>query len=652
MKKYLNALCGIMLCLVVGIQYTSAQGKQKISVLYVGGSAEMETMGREDTDGKAVALSVKERMASFEKFLKSKFRTVKVVEGKEYTAALSDQYDVTIFDGLPTPIRPKIHEMDKDGRTIRYERAAYLPDDFDRPALCIASASREIGSSIGSKCDWFCLCLFADAHHWQKDHPIFQGPFKVKIQSEMKPTPEHAYEYAKLYGYTLPDETEMWTVQNTAHIPEYRIGMVSRPEGFLDSPETEIISSGHCAKSIDAVAIGRHANFFHWGFSGSPAYMTEAGKAVFANAIVYISQFAGQHVIARKLNEQIPTRKEAEMSKYLTSREALESMNQSNREFRQMVDSVKQSAIAKQKKGEDLNGYEKMYLNYPMDRAKEKTYAEYMKERFPNLYHIFGNDASEYQRYYEKNKGWFYPSGYSLDIDEDVRNLEIANNDIRLLETCISMLEKNEQPELATRVLHRYTLCRFATPAEWRKWFDTYRDKMFFTESGGWLWLINTQDRSIPGNDYKVLKAKKAEQDTAPQSNALTEQTVATNPENPVAVSASIQTAANGNKEVIIRMTIHTGYHTYAQIAKEDPFIPTTFQWELPEGYQLAGELKLPAFTKLNGSETTIYEGTAIFRQTITGTGNGEIKCTVSYQCCDESICLPPAKKTLSIKVE
>lgn len=36
--------------------------------------------------------------------------------------------------------------------------------------------------------------------------------------------------------------------------------------GFEDSPEAEVISSGVCAKSLDAVAIGRHGNFFHWGF--------------------------------------------------------------------------------------------------------------------------------------------------------------------------------------------------------------------------------------------------------------------------------------------------------------------------------------------------------------------------------------------------
>lgn len=645
MKKYLLL---ILLFFVVGVQSMNAQGKQKLSVLYVGGSAEIETMGGIKVDSLTLAKSIKARMASFEKFLKSRFRTVKVINGKDYIPALSEQYDVTLFDGRPVPIRPAIKEYDKNGQIIRYERAAYLPDDFDRPALCIANASEDIGRSIGTKCDWFCLCLDADVHHWVKDHPIFQGPFKVNIKPEMKSTPSSAFEYAKIYNYTLPTETEMWTVQtvNFANNPNYRIGMVSRPSGFLDSPETEIISSGTCAKSIDAVAIGRHANFLHWGFSASPAYLTEAGKSALANALVYISNFAGQRVIARKLNESIATRQVAKAKIYMASKEAWQENNLLNRQFYQIMDSIRQVAQTKLKNNEVLSSSEKIYLNALMERPKEPTYSEYLKEHFPKLYHIFGDDAAEYQCYYEKNINWFHPDeeGYNLDIDEDVRTIGIANNDIRLLDACISMLEKNENAELATRVLYRYTLCRFTSPAEWRKWYNTYREKMFFTESGGWLWLINTADANVPGNDYRVLKET--------QETEMPELTEETDNQNPVALSATANSLPNGKKELVIRMKIHSGYHTYAQVSNKDPFLPTTVEFELPEGYKPEGAMKTPAFTQLSGSETTIYTGDGAFRQLISGTGSGEIKCTVSYQCCDNDICFPPTTKTLSVTVK
>lgn len=657
MKKIFSFLF-ILLCLCA-IQPAAAQGKQKISVLYVGGSAELETKGVKKMDSLTLAKSAKVRMNSFEKFLKARFKTVKVIDAKQYTATMSDKYDVTIFDGTPTPIRPEICEYDKNGRITKYARPAYLPDNFSHPTLCIANASEDLGRSVGSKCDWYCLCLDADAHSWKKDHPIFQGPWKVNIKSEMKPTPATAIEYGKPYGEVPPAETEMWTVQTKSYIVDrnYRIGMVSRPNGFLDSPEAEIISGGVSAKTIDAVAIGRHGNFLHWGFSASPTYLTEAGKAALANAIVYIAKVGNEHIIARKLNEKIPTRKQVKMMQYLASREAWQDRTKSELIHYQLIDSIQNAVRAKIANGETPDETQKMYLSFPNPKPVAPTYATYLKQQNPTLYHFFGDDAEEYKRYYEKNIGWFYPDekGYNLDIDEDVRTLGIANNDVRLLERCISMLEKGEETALATRVLHRYTLCRFATLAEWRNWFDTYKDKMFFTESGGWLFLINTQDRSVPGNDYSVLQMQKGEakaETSQAKEEASQTQKEETDPQNPVWLAADIKQAADGNKEVVVRMKIHPGYHTYALVAEEDPFIQTEIKIELPNGYKTVGKLQLPATHRLSEGETTVFEGDNLFRQVISGKGSGIIKCIVTYQCCNQDICLPPVEKELSIKLQ
>lgn len=273
MKKILFLITAIILS--IGIQ-----AKEKVSVLYVGGSPDINSYGVGTTDSVALARSVKMRTEDFARFLKRHFTKVTAVDGKDYTPAMSDGYDVTIFDGCPTPIRPKIEEYDENGRIIKYARPAYLPDDFDRAVVCIAEASEDMGRSIGTKNDWFCLCLNNYALGWDKQHPIFKGPFKVDIVSEMRPTPEHAKEYCPIYGYTLPEQTEMWLVHKPA-TPEngMRIGMVSRPGGYLDSPDTEIISGGECAKSIDAVAIGRHGNFFHWGFSRQALRSHRAGQS-------------------------------------------------------------------------------------------------------------------------------------------------------------------------------------------------------------------------------------------------------------------------------------------------------------------------------------------------------------------------------------
>src|SRR5690606_38166286 len=76
--------------------------------------------------------------------------------------------------------------------------------------------------------------------------------------------------------------------------------LVSRDAGFLDSPDTEWISSGVNSKNPEAVAIGRHGNFFLWGFAASPTFLTDEAKLVFVNAVHYIRRFDHAAPIARK----------------------------------------------------------------------------------------------------------------------------------------------------------------------------------------------------------------------------------------------------------------------------------------------------------------------------------------------------------------
>ena len=73
--------------------------KSNVSVLYVGGSSDMETFGVK-VDSVALQKDMAERTASFEKMLKQYFKTVGVVQGKDYAPDMSDNYDVTVFEAL------------------------------------------------------------------------------------------------------------------------------------------------------------------------------------------------------------------------------------------------------------------------------------------------------------------------------------------------------------------------------------------------------------------------------------------------------------------------------------------------------------------------------------------------------------------------
>ncbi len=113
----------VAVVMTLGVVF-AAPKKQNISVLYVGGSAEFDTsFGLEGHTQEEFDASVKARMAAWESFLKEYFKTVEVVHADNYTEQMSDQYDVTIFDGHPTtPLTPKYQNRRKGD----YFRATYL----------------------------------------------------------------------------------------------------------------------------------------------------------------------------------------------------------------------------------------------------------------------------------------------------------------------------------------------------------------------------------------------------------------------------------------------------------------------------------------------------------------------------------------------
>jgi hypothetical protein len=79
----------------------------------------------------------------------------------------------------------------------------------------------------------------------------------------------------------------VWKLQ-TKDYPETDPGLVSGLYGFNDSPDAEVFARGTAGKGPDTVPLGRHANFFLWGFSAPPADMTPAAKRLFVNAVCYV----------------------------------------------------------------------------------------------------------------------------------------------------------------------------------------------------------------------------------------------------------------------------------------------------------------------------------------------------------------------------
>lgn len=621
--------------------HAQAAKKQPLKVLYVGGQTDMYEAPAEQRDS-----LVKARCDAFRNLLEQYFTSVTVLVGDQYSAEMSKNYDVTILDGRPKAITERSYERDAAGNVIKYTPASYLPADYDSPTVTIGQIGEVVGRSIGSKNDWYCLCLDAQAHHWVKEHPIFKGPFKVKMTVEECPTPEDAYHYAYYHDGPIPDTLPMWRVQTKGYKTDqgFSVGMVSRPWGYTDSPDAEYISSGVCAKTLDAVAIGRHGNFLHWGFAASPIYMTEEAKPVFANAVAYIAQFKEKPMQARKFNDRIATREYLKEIAYLVTKASYDERMESDRVWHQERVKNYKAIIAKKEAGEQLSAREKEELSYGdpgefVPRSREEYTRRYAKEFFP----MFGTDEEAYARYFKENYDYFYSEGfYNIFLDEDVKAWGIPNYKPALLDKAIRALENGTETDRANRILARYTMADFRTPAEWRKWYETYKDRMYFTESGGWKFLIDG-DASIPGNDYFEYQKRVAE-----RTNATTG--TETSDANPVVTSAKIINPNTEKPQLEVRFKIHPGYHIYAHVAGDDPYIATTVSLELPEGLT-AGEWSITRPGQFGESGTTIHEDEAKYVCPLIGHGSGPIKCKVSYQVCDSHICMPPAAKELNLAI-
>ena len=622
MKRILCVL--VLACWIMGTAVAvPVIHKQDLKVLYVGYRPDMPlpewATYRIEADRQT---DYKERMPAFEKLLGKYFTTVKTVDARDYTQAMSGDYDVTVFDALPRPLKMPVLVRDSVfGFTVSQEPGVYLTADFDRPALFVGYVSDEIGRSLGLKLDWYCLCLFWHALNIRTEHPVFHRPFDVRLTLENRPTPEDFYNYNQ--DWVLPREIPMWRVVRDSS----RIGMVSGWYGLSEGNDAEFISGGHCMKSYENMAIGRHGNFFLWGFGAAPDRMTAEAQTVFANSVDYISRFAGHKPVVRKFNYPVLRDKIRDFLTVLTP--------EGYQIYLKGVDTYNCWLVKKQedlrRSGKTLSAEEQKFMERgPM---KPWSHLEYVKKNSQfGLIYDYQMDIEAVRNFLTENMDYFncgHLSEGKLFVDEEVKELGIPNWDIRLLDTCVKMLETQRQPEKALRILKRYTNQQFNDTAQWRSWLDTCRGKLFFTELGDYKFMGDGSECI----NYAIREKEKEER--------------------PVVVSVDL--VDNGKEqEIKVCFKIQSGYHIYASGGKDCPLVLTNVAFTFPEGVRKIGELQKPASRKYAGdSEVRIYKGEVVFAQKISiqnpGNAAMQIKCIVDYQCCNADICLSPEKETHTI---
>ena len=125
----------------------------------------------------------------------------------------------------------------------------------------------------------------------------------------------------------------------------------------------------------------------------------------------------------------------------------------------------------------------------------------------------------------------------------------------------------------------------------------------------------------------------------------------------PVSWKTSVQRADDGSVQLIADATIEGNWHMYSRSSGEDGPIPTTFTFTANPRLTLKGEWSEPKahkeFSKQFNMELAYFEHKARFIQkaTVTGPGALSVEAEVSFQVCNDEMCLFPEYIPLTFKI-
>jgi hypothetical protein len=78
---------------------------------------------------------------------------------------------------------------------------------------------------------------------------------------------------------------------------------------------------------------------------------------------------------------------------------------------------------------------------------------------------------------------------YCIDSDLPAMGLQ-SNRKVETLQRLINLLDDPRHGPNARNALKRYTREPLETPQEWRAWFEKSRDRIYFTDVGGYKFLV------------------------------------------------------------------------------------------------------------------------------------------------------------------
>ncbi|MFD2257255.1 protein-disulfide reductase DsbD domain-containing protein [Luteolibacter algae] len=338
-----------------------------------------------------------ERREDFVGFLKKHFRDVSAATSDQLTMAKANQADVLVLDS-----------------TVRT-----LPERYTKAMVMIGSSAAMTGERYGSKIDWLCQCLDNEAYLVDTQHAIFKEPIEVKPTLEKKRCPHT--------GLVI----EAWKVEETQKTP----GLVASRAHFENAEDSEIISGGVNMKGVRGVPLVREAHRLLWGFIAPPREMTEEGRSVFVNAIVWIHNYDGEQQTSFKGIHE-----------------------------RETVQSVLKSPYVDR---ENLIRWFPKALLEKLNYDKEKLLSHF-KGRMDYVHVPTG--------------------GGQLTIDLDAERFGTPNHAPGSVTKWIELLG-GEEKKTAQALLYRYTGKKIRRQKHWAEWWEANRDHLVFSDSDGYRFV-------------------------------------------------------------------------------------------------------------------------------------------------------------------
>jgi hypothetical protein len=230
------------------------------------------------------------------------------------------------------------------------------------------------------------------------------------------------------------------------------VGMVSDGHGFEDSPDCERISGGINSKGPMAVAIGRQANLLQWGFYGAPDRMTEAARRAFLNAIVYMRRFDGHVPLVRK-----------------TSRGRT---------------------------------WLSQYIDLAVRESGSEQLAAYLRGQLPAELIDGGIDEKRLRDWYQRNEEYLRADEKRRIVpDADLVALKLSNRKPEFLDWLLERFAADPRDTKALALAQRYLGPENGKDAATAvEWIRANRAWLFFTDTGGYRWMVDENARRAAGS--------------------------------------------------------------------------------------------------------------------------------------------------------